>query len=126
MSPLETVNAFIAAIERNDLDSALALVAPDCEYDNVPMMKVHGPEAMRGILGPMFARCHEISWPIHRQSASGNVVFNERTDKFRMDHGWVELPVNGVWEVVDGKITLWRDYFDLQSYLKQFPADNPR
>jgi limonene-1,2-epoxide hydrolase len=74
----------------------------------------------------MFARCHEISWPIHREASVGNVVFNERTDKFRMDHGWVELPVNGVWEVVDGKITLWRDYFDLQSYLKQFPADNPR
>ncbi|MEY3681169.1 MAG: hypothetical protein RL547_1782 [Actinomycetota bacterium] len=126
MTPLDTVNAFIAAIERNDLDAALALVSADCEYDNVPMMKVHGPEAMRGILGPMFARCHEIAWPVHRQAQSGSVVFNERTDRFRMDHGWVELPVNGVWEVVDGKITLWRDYFDLASYLKQFPVDDPR
>jgi limonene-1,2-epoxide hydrolase len=39
-----------------------------------------------------------------------------------MPHGWVELPVNGVWEVVDGKITLWRDYFDAASYLKQMPS----
>jgi limonene-1,2-epoxide hydrolase len=30
--------------------------------------------------------------------------------------------VNGVWEVVDGKITLWRDYFDAASYLKQMPG----
>ncbi len=126
MTPLDTVNAFIAAIERNDVESALVFVADDCEYDNVPMMKVHGPAAIAEILGPMLARCHEISWPVHRQVTNGNIVFNERTDKFRMDHGWIELPVTGVWEVVDGKITLWRDYFDLASYLKQFPTDAPR
>jgi limonene-1,2-epoxide hydrolase len=27
--------------------------------------------------------------------------------------------VTGVWEVIDGRITLWRDYFDLQSYRQQ-------
>lgn len=119
MTPLETVRAFIAAIERIDLEAALQLVAPNCEYDNVPMMKVHGPEEMRNILGPMFAGCTEIKWPVHREATSGNVVFNERTDRFKMAHGWLELPVTGVWEVVDGKITLWRDYFDMGTYLKQ-------
>jgi limonene-1,2-epoxide hydrolase len=39
-----------------------------------------------------------------------------------MPFGWIEMPVTGVWEVVDGKITLWRDYFDLQTYLKQLPT----
>jgi limonene-1,2-epoxide hydrolase len=122
MTPLETVHAFITAIERNDLPTALSMVSENCEYDNVPMMKVFGPEAMNGILGPMFAGCTEISWPIHREAASGNYVFNERTDRFKMAHGWLELPVTGVWEVVDGKITLWRDYFDMQTYLKQMPT----
>ncbi|MFM8946118.1 MAG: limonene-1,2-epoxide hydrolase family protein [Actinomycetota bacterium] len=27
-----------------------------------------------------------------------------------------------MWEVVDGKIMLWRDYFDMQTYLKQMPT----
>jgi len=122
VTPLDTVNAFIRALEANDLDTACAMVADDCEYDNVPMIKVHGPDGIRGILGPMFANCTAIEWIVYRESASGSVVFNERLDRFEMPHGWVELPVTGVWEVVDGKITLWRDYFDAASYLKQMPA----
>ena len=31
----------------------------------------------------------------------------------------VELPVMGVFVVKDGKISLWRDYFDLASYTSQ-------
>lgn len=122
MSPLETVNAFIAAFEANDLDTACSMVTDDCEYDNVPMIKVFGPEGIRGILGPMFANCSEIEWIVHREAAAGSVVFNERLDRFKMPFGWVELPVNGVWEVRDGKISLWRDYFDAASYLKQMPG----
>jgi len=122
MTPIDTVNAFIAALEQNDLESACAMVSADCEYDNVPMIKVFGPEGIKGILGPMFASCNEIEWIVHREAQSGTTVFNERLDRFKMPHGWVELPVNGVWEVVDGKITLWRDYFDAASYLKQMPG----
>ena len=122
MTPLETVNAFIRALEANDLDTACAMVAPDCEYDNVPMIKVFGPEGVKSILAPMFADCSEIEWIIHREAESGTTVFNERLDRFKMSQGWLELPVNGVWEVVDGKITLWRDYFDAGTYLKQMPG----
>ncbi len=122
MTPLETVNAFIRTLEANDLDAACALVAPDCEYDNVPMIKVFGPEGVKSILAPMFADCTEIEWVVHREAESGTTVFNERLDRFKMSHGWLELPVNGVWEVVDGKITLWRDYFDAATYMKQMPS----
>jgi limonene-1,2-epoxide hydrolase len=119
VQPIDTVRAFIAAIERNDLHSASELLDPNCEYDNVPMGKVFGPEAIVGVLQPMLSRCSEIAWPVQREAANGTSVFNERVDRFLMPHGWVELPVTGVWEVVDGRITLWRDYFDLQSYRKQ-------
>ncbi|MFZ9674995.1 MAG: limonene-1,2-epoxide hydrolase family protein [Ilumatobacteraceae bacterium] len=122
MNPLETVNAFIAALERLDVDGACALIAEGCEYDNVPLMKVYGPEGVKGVLGPMFGDCTEVEWVVHREAANGTTVFNERTDRFKMSWGWLELPVNGVWEVVDDKITLWRDYFDAQSYFKQLPA----
>lgn len=125
MQPLETVRAFIAALERNDIPAALTYVADDCEYANVPISAVTGPEGIAAILEPLFAQASEIDWPVHREVASGPVVFNERTDRFLMPFGWVELPVTGVWEVHDGKITVWRDYFDFQSYLKQFPGQHP-
>jgi limonene-1,2-epoxide hydrolase len=122
MTPAETVDAFIAAVERRDLDAALELVSDDCEYDNVPMAKVHGRDAMRQVLAPMVASATEIEWVVHRSAAEGHLVFNERLDRFEMPFGWLEVAVAGVWEVHDGLITLWRDYFDEASYRRQLPT----
>ena len=124
MTPGETVDAFIAAIEDRDLDTALALVAEGCEYDNVPMGKVHGPDAIRQVLAPMLQAATTVEWVVHRRAAEGPFVFNERLDRFQMPFGWVEVAVAGVWEVHDGRITLWRDYFDEASYRRQLPGSS--
>ena len=34
----------------------------------------------------------------------------------------IELPVMGTFEIVDGKIAAWRDYFDLNQFMSQLPA----
>ena len=122
MSAAETVDAFIAALEAKDLDAAIALLADDVEYDNVPMGKVHGAEEVRRTLGPMISAASTIDWVVHRQASEGPLVFNERLDRFEMPFGWIEVAVNGVWEVHDGRITLWRDYFDEASYRRQLPG----
>jgi limonene-1,2-epoxide hydrolase len=97
-------------------------VAEDCEYDNVPMAKVFGVEAVKQVLGPFVSGCSEIDWVIVRQSSAGDttsgVVLNERIDRFKMGERWVELPLAGVFEVKNGKIALWRDYFDLATFQK--------
>ena len=121
MTPLEIVEEFISALERKDIDSAISLLADDCEYDNVPMGKMFGSENVREFLGPMIDNCSSLDWPVHRSSSSGNLVFNERLDRFEMGGNWIEIPVCGVWEVIDEKITLWRDYFDLATYRDQLP-----
>jgi limonene-1,2-epoxide hydrolase len=95
------------------------LVASDCVYDNVPVGPVHGPDGVAQILGPLIEGSDEIEWKVLRSAVVGSIVFNERLDRFRMGPRWVELPVAGVWEVTGEKISLWRDYFDLQSYLSQ-------
>jgi limonene-1,2-epoxide hydrolase len=123
-TPAEIVTSFIRAIEANDLDTAAALVSDDCEYDNVPMGKVFGPDGIRTALAPMLAACSTIDWVVHRQAAEGPLVFNERLDRFEMPFGWIEMPVTGVWEVHDGKITLWRDYFDEATYRRQLPGSS--
>jgi limonene-1,2-epoxide hydrolase len=122
MTPSETVTAFIKALEIKDFDAAIALVGDECEYDNVPMGKVHGPVEIRALLEPMLGAAKTVEWIIYRQAATGDVVFNERLDRFEMDFGWIDMPVTGVFEVLDGKITLWRDYFDLATYQRQMPA----
>lgn len=54
--PLDVVvRAFLAAMARKDFDVALANVADECEYENVPLAKVRGPAGVRAVLEPFFA-----------------------------------------------------------------------
>ncbi|MBC8194504.1 MAG: nuclear transport factor 2 family protein [Acidimicrobiia bacterium] len=119
MTPTETVNAFIAAIERKDVEAAVALVSDDVSYENMPMQPIVGPAAMAATLEIFLAPASEVEWPVLRQFEVGNVVVNERLDRFKIGDGWLELPIAGVFEVVDGKISLWRDYFDMATYSSQ-------
>lgn len=120
--PAALVTSFIAAIERGDLDHALSHLTDDCEYDNVPIGKVVGREAVRGTLAPFLSLYEEVQWTIHHQVASGSldhgVVMNERSDRFRAGEVWVELPVAGVFLVRHGQIQLWRDYFDRDTLMR--------
>ncbi len=118
-SPSEVVDAFIAAIERKDVDAAMALVTDDISYENMPTRPIVGPEAVAATLNMFLAPASEVQWPILRQFEVGNVVVNERLDRFRIGDGWLELPIAGVFEVTDGKISLWRDYFDMATYTGQ-------
>ena len=113
MTPEQIVDAFIGALERMDIDTALTFVADDVEYDNVPMGKVVGPDAVRATLTPFLGSCSQVEWRILHRAASGDVVMNERIDRFHMPNGWIEIAVAGLFVVREDKITLWRDYFDL-------------
>jgi len=121
MSPEEVVTAFITAVGRGDVDEALKHMAADCEYDNVPIGKAIGHEAIRQTLAMFVGPDNPADFEIVRQAAQGNVVFNERVDRLVVGGKKVELPVAGVWEVdaASEKITLWRDYFDMGQFSSQ-------
>jgi limonene-1,2-epoxide hydrolase len=121
--PTDVVRAFMAAMEQLDYDTALSYVSDDCEYVNVPIGTVTGPDGIRSVLEPFFAPTLENQWVIRSVAADGPIVFMERLDRHRLANGWAELPVNGVWEVHDGRITAWRDYFDLATIERGF-AEN--
>jgi limonene-1,2-epoxide hydrolase len=57
---------------------------------------------------------------VRNQATNGNVVMTERVDAFIMPDKTIELPVMGTFEVTaDGKISAWRDYFDLNQFMSQ-------
>ncbi|CAB4368185.1 MAG: limonene-1,2-epoxide hydrolase [Actinobacteria bacterium] len=115
-TPDSLVREFISLLIARDLEGASALVTPDFEYDNVPMGKTFGPQGLRDTLSGFFGMCTGIDWEILRQTSSGDlefgIVLNERDDKVEIHGRWATLPVAGVFEIHDGKISLWRDYFD--------------
>jgi len=116
--PTEVVEAFLAAFAAMDFGTALSYLSDDVEYTNIPLGAVRGHAGVSQVLEPFFAPIHENEFVIQRRAASGPVVFMERLDRHRLDHGWRELPVNSVFEVHDGKVTVWRDYFDLATAAK--------
>ena len=62
----------------------------------------------------------EIEFITHYQAENdAGVVMNERTDRFLINNNWTEIRVMGVFELTDGRIVAWRDYFDMQQFSSQ-------
>ncbi len=121
--PADVINSFISSLERMDLDHAVSHLTDECEYDNVPMGKVFGRDAVRSTLAPFLSGFDRLEWVVHQQVSSGNldhgVVMNERLDRFGSGDRWLELPVAGLFIVEHGQISLWRDYFDRDTLVRQ-------
>lgn len=121
--PLGIVKEFMKTMEALDFDRAETMLSADCAYINPPPIgPVTGPAGMRSVLEPFFAPTFENEFRILRAAVDGPVVMLERLDRHRLADKWVELPVTGVFEVHDGQITYWRDYFDAATILAQWPA----
>jgi limonene-1,2-epoxide hydrolase len=123
MTPGETVTALIKANEARDVDAVLALLSDDIVYENVPMNVMNGHDEIRAMLGPFLGSAEHVAWEVLEQVESGNVVMNERVDRFSLpgDHK-IELRVAGIFKVDGDKVTLWRDYFDLAEFTGQMPG----
>jgi limonene-1,2-epoxide hydrolase len=119
MTPLETVNAFMTAAAKRDYDTALPLLTEDVEYQNMPITPVKGREAVKEQLEALLAMGSDSEWKVLNEVASGNMVMNERVDRFQLGGKWAELPVMGIFVLRDGLIAEWRDYFDLQTIMGQ-------
>lgn len=124
MSPLELVRAFAAAWDARDLDAICAALSDDVVYVNVGMSEVAGLAAVRDFLAPFVLGAERIAWTIHHDAETPDgVVLNERTDDFvlKPEGGGrtITIGVMGVFEVRDGKIARWRDYFDVATFRAQ-------
>jgi len=119
----ETVTALIRANEARDVDAILALLTDDVLYENVPMSVMHGHDEVRALLGPFVEGATKVAWEVLHQVEQGDVVMNERVDRFWLGDGsLIEIRVAGLFEVRDGKVAVWRDYFDLAAFNAQMPG----
>ena len=120
----EIVRDFVAACNSNDLDAMLGFFDPECVYHNIPLEPVSGSEAIRGVLAGFMGMAQKVDWVIHQlaENAEG-VVLTERTDRFLVGEKWLELPVMGAFELREGKIVGWRDYFDMQQFQSQLAGE---
>jgi limonene-1,2-epoxide hydrolase len=120
MNPGATVTALIRANEARDVEAVLSLLTDDIAYENVPMSVMHGHDEVRAMLGPFLGGAERVEWEVLEQVEQGDVVMNERVDRFWLPGDIaIELRVAGLFKVRDGKVALWRDYFDLAVFTEQ-------
>jgi len=106
------VREFIGAWERRDTEHIVGAFTDDGVYHSIPLTPIVGKPAIREFVAG-FADTPPGRLHIHRQVVTGNIVMNERTDYITLNGKAVVLPICGVFEIEDGRIKAWREYFDL-------------
>ena len=119
----QIVENFIAAWGRNDVDEIMSFFQPDAIYHNIPVGPVTGTDAIRQVIVGFAGNATAIEWILKEiaESASG-AVLTERVDRFEIGGKWIELRVMGSFELRDGKIAHWRDYFEMKQFTDQMPT----
>jgi len=102
-----------------DADVIIDYFTDDAIYHNMPIDAVVGKEAIKATFAMFTTGVKSIEFRVLNIVADGNIVLTERVDIFEMEKGAIELPVMGTFELRDGKIAKWRDYFDLNQYMTQ-------
>jgi limonene-1,2-epoxide hydrolase len=116
--PIAVVEGFLAAMAAGDAAGAAALIDDDILYVNVGLPKIRGRREVEKVLHGLDRPSIGFEVYLHAISAEGNVVLTERTDVLRFGKVRAQFWVWGRFEVVDGKITLWRDSFDFWDILR--------
>ena len=119
----EVVRSFIEAWSRIDIGEIMSFFQPDAIYHNIPAAPVTGTDAIRGVIEGFAGNATAIEWILNSVAESDSgVVLTERLDRFEIGGKWIELPVMGSFELRDGKIAHWRDYFDMKQFMDQMPT----
>ena len=114
--PDALVTQFCEAWPRMNPDELSSYFTDDGVYHNIPMEAAVGRVAIQELLKGMGTMISAIRFEVHRQVADGAIVMNERTDHITMGDRVIALPVVGVFEIDNGRIRAWRDYFDMAQF----------
>jgi limonene-1,2-epoxide hydrolase len=119
MSNTEIVMEFIEAWNQMDWDAVVAAFSEDVVYHNIPMDVLEGKaDVAHFITTGMDLK--SVNWEVLSIAENGSKVLTERIDNFYLTDGkTVSMPVMGTFEIEDGLIKAWRDYFDLATFTTQ-------
>ncbi len=114
----EIVRTFIDTWSTLDADRIVEFFAEDGVYHNMPIAPVSGRKQLRNFIAGFVKDWSATKWEIVTLISVGPIVIAERLDRTRVGDKFVDLPCCGVFELEDGKIRVWRDYFDMATYAR--------
>ncbi len=111
------------AFAKHDAEALRPFFTDDVVYHNIPMDAAVGIDATIAFIEGFFAMCQGMVIETNHIAVRGNVVLTERVDTFTVGEIVAPLPVMGTFEIRDGKISAWRDYFDLGQITKMLSGE---
>ena len=115
----EIVEDFVAAFKNQDIEAIMSFFTEDAVYHNMPTEPANGIEAVRSLIESYVSTANSIEFEILAIAEVGSTVLTERVDRFIFGDRALSIPVMGAFEIRDGKISAWRDYFDMASFTRQ-------
>ena len=109
----QIVRDLCSALEKHDAEAFRPLLTDDVVYHNIPMEPAVGIDAAITFLAGFFAMFDSTAITMLNLAVRGNVVLTERVDTFTLGRKTAPLPVMGAFEIRDGRVCAWRDYFDM-------------
>ena len=119
MTADKLVRDFCDAVPKSRSADLAAFFSDDAVYHNIPVEPVKGRDAIQATLAQFIDISTDAEFEIVALAVSGNKVLTERIDRFTINGKRIELPVMGTFEVTGDRISAWRDYFDMQQFVKQ-------
>jgi limonene-1,2-epoxide hydrolase len=107
------VREFCDAFSKHDAEALRPFFTEDVVYHNIPMDPAVGIDAAVAFIEGFFGMCESMVIENVHVAVRDNVVLTERIDTFTVGKVVAPLQVMGTFELRDGKISAWRDYFDL-------------
>lgn len=113
----QTVEELFAALHALDFERYYSLMADDIDY-RMEKLQLRGVDAVRKSMARL-GKFTRMDAEIITFLVEGDTVMTERIDHVEIAGKRASLPVAGTLIVRDGKIAVWRDYFDWQTWVKQ-------
>lgn len=122
---LAFIRRFIDACVRAEPEEFASYFTQDATWWNAPWQPVRGREAIRETLCRGASSMKALPWEIRTLVADGDTVVAERVDHFLIGERRLSVPCIGIFELREGKIAAWRDYWDLQQFERQLVSPCP-
>lgn len=122
-SPESVVRRFFAAFPRSDVGELAGFFSEDAVYIDGPRGTHTGVEAIRAEFDSIVAIVPNTTVDIKSLGVCGDTVLVERVDNFDVGGKSIGMEVVAVIDVDGhGRITRWRDYYDLPTLVEQVAA----
>ena len=118
---IATVEKMLDAWNRTNFEDVAGLFTADGIFHSVMRQPLVGRDAIYKHLKTLQSAKagNEVDIQVRHIGVIDGLVFTERLDKVFMNGRRGEIPAVGIFEVRDGQVALWREYYDRETLLRE-------